>query len=229
VTVSAATHHVMQLLLVKSQLASSCSVRESSASEVVHLGSHGRLSVRVWLRSGAIEMAERDNAVMRVHAPGRAEFWPRGRDDEERRGPTALGQSLHKIERGRIGPMQVLEREHNRLRSRFSEQPRGQRRQLPAPQLLRRELFRQRDVHQRRDQGHVFGSVETDQPQRVLQIGKASSGWLIRAETLPLFLARFRPHPSPMTNPAPGAVAAVAIASAYEVGTYSERRRGNPQ
>ena len=127
-----------------------------------------------------------------------------GDGDRAGRGPTALGQSLHKIERGRIGPMQVLEREHNRLRSRFSEQPRGQRRQLPAPQLLRRELFRQRDVHQRRDQGHVFGSVETDQPQRVLQIGKASSGWLIRAETLPLFLARFRPHPSPMTNPAPG-------------------------
>jgi hypothetical protein len=57
--------------------------------------------------------------------------------------------------------------------------------------------------------GNVFGSVETDQPQRVLQIGKASSGWLIRAETLPLFL--------PMTNPAPGAAAAVAVARAYEV------------
>jgi len=125
-----------------------------------------------------------------------------GDGDRAGRGPTALGQSLHKIARGRIGPMQVLEREHNRLRSRPSEQPRGQRRQLPAPQLLRRELrralFRQRDVHQRRDQGHVFGSVETDQPQRVLQIGKASSGWLIRAETLPLFLARvFAPTPPP--------------------------------
>ena len=42
-SVSAATDHVMQLLLVKSQLAPSCSVRENSASAIVHLvARHGR-------------------------------------------------------------------------------------------------------------------------------------------------------------------------------------------
>jgi hypothetical protein len=41
--VSAATNHVMQLLLVKSQLAPSCTVRESSASVIVHIvARHGR-------------------------------------------------------------------------------------------------------------------------------------------------------------------------------------------
>jgi hypothetical protein len=34
-SVSAATHHVMQLLPVKSQLVPGCRVRESSASEIV--------------------------------------------------------------------------------------------------------------------------------------------------------------------------------------------------
>ena len=40
---SAATHHVVQLPLVKSQLAPSCSVRESSTSVIVHIvARHGR-------------------------------------------------------------------------------------------------------------------------------------------------------------------------------------------
>jgi hypothetical protein len=42
-SVSAATHHVMQLLLVKSPLTPRCTIRESSASAIVHLvGRHGR-------------------------------------------------------------------------------------------------------------------------------------------------------------------------------------------
>jgi hypothetical protein len=42
-SVSAATDHVMQLLLVKSQLTPSCSVRESSASVMVYIiARHGR-------------------------------------------------------------------------------------------------------------------------------------------------------------------------------------------
>ena len=77
-----------------------------------------------------------------------------------------LGESLHQIERGRIGPVQVLEDEHGRLRARPGEKPRDQRRQLPAAQFLgrklRRALLRQRDVHQRRDQGRIFGGVEAD-------------------------------------------------------------------
>ena len=105
---------------------------------------------------GAIEGAERDDAVVRAQAPRRAEFRPRGRDDEERRLSAALGEGLHQVERRRIGPMQILEREDNWLRVRPSEKPRDERRQLPAAQFLRRKLrcafFRQRDVDQRRDQ-----------------------------------------------------------------------------
>jgi hypothetical protein len=43
---------------------------------------------------GAIEGAERDDAVMGAQAPGRPEIRPRGRDDEERRRAPALGESL---------------------------------------------------------------------------------------------------------------------------------------
>ena len=63
-----------------------------------------------------------------------------------------------------------------------------QRRQLPAAQFLRREfrraVLRQRDVDQRRDQGRIFGGVEADEPKRVLEVGEAPVGRLIRAEAL---------------------------------------------
>jgi hypothetical protein len=64
---------------------------------------------------GAIEWAERNDSVVRARAPGRTELWPRGREDEKRRLRAALGQSLHQIERGRIGPVQVFERERRGL------------------------------------------------------------------------------------------------------------------
>ena len=96
-----------------------------------------------------------------------------------RRCPTALGQSLHQIERGRIGPVQVLEREHSRLRPRASQIPSRNRRQLPTAQFLgrelRRALFRQRDIHQRRNERRIFDRVETDQPKRIFEIGNAST------------------------------------------------------
>ena len=137
---------------------------------------------------GAIEGAERDDAVVRAQAPGRAEFRPRGREDEQRRLRAALGERLHQIERGRVGPVQVLEGERDRLRARPGENPRDQRRQLPAAQFLRRELrralLRQRDVDQRREQGRIFGGVEADEPKRVLEVGEAPVGRLIRAEAL---------------------------------------------
>ena len=76
--------------------------------------------------------------------------------------------------------MQVLERERRRLRARPCQKPRDQRRQLPAAQFLgrelRRALLRQRDVDQRREQRRMFGGVEADQPQRVLEVGEAPSG-----------------------------------------------------
>ena len=59
---------------------------------------------------------------------------------EQRRLRAALGERAHEIERGRVGPVQVLEGEHDRLRPRARQNPGRHRRQLPAPQFLRREF-----------------------------------------------------------------------------------------
>ena len=137
---------------------------------------------------GAIERAERDDAVVGAQAPGRAKLGPRGREDEHRRLRAALGEGLHEVERGRVGPVQVLERERDSLRARPGEKPCRQRRQLPAPQFLRRQFRRaflgQRDIDQRRDQRRIFGCVEADEPKRILEVGEAPVGRLIPAEAL---------------------------------------------
>ena len=113
---------------------------------------------------------------MGAQAPWRSKLWPRGREDEQRRLRAALGESVHQIERGWVGPVEVLEGERDRLRSRPGDNPRDKRRQLPAPQFLWREIRRvllwQRDFHQRREQGRIFGGVEADQPKRVLEVGE---------------------------------------------------------
>ena len=128
----------------------------------------------------AIERRERDDAMMRPQAPGRAELRPRRRDDEERRLCAALGERPQEIERGRVRPVQVLEREHDRLRARARQKQGRHRRQLPASQFLRRKYRRavlgQGDVEQRREQRRIFGRVEADQPQSALQIGEPPLG-----------------------------------------------------
>ena len=118
---------------------------------------------------GAIEQRERDRAVMRARAPRRVKFRARCRHDEQRRQRAAFGEAAQYIERGRIGPMQVLEREHDRLRARTRREPGENRRHLPAAQLLRRQrrgaLWRKRDVDKRRQQRHIFRGVELDLAQ----------------------------------------------------------------
>ena len=85
--------------------------------------------------------------------------------------------------------MQVLESEDNRLGPRPGQNPGGHRRQLPSPQLFGREIRgaarRQRDVHERREQGRVFGWVEADQTQRAFEVGEALLGRRIRTKSLP--------------------------------------------
>ena len=127
--------------------------------------------------------------MVRPHAPARVELRPRRRDDQQRRLRPALGQRAHEIERSRVGPVQVLEGEHDRLRSRGRQNPCRHRRQLPAAQLLRREfrcaVLRQEDIDQRREQRRVFGWVEADQNQRILEVGQALVGGQVRAEAVP--------------------------------------------
>jgi hypothetical protein len=91
------------------------------------------------LHLAAIERRQRDGAVMRAHAPGRAELGPRRRNDEQRRKCTALGDAAKHVERGRIRPMQVLERQHQRLGLGARHHPVRQSRQLPPAQFLRRQ------------------------------------------------------------------------------------------
>jgi streptomycin 6-kinase len=85
----------------------------------------------------AIEWGQRDYAMMRAQASGRAKLQARGRDDQERRLHSALGERVHEIERSRIGPVQVLEGEHDRLRPRARQNPGCYRLQLPASQSFR--------------------------------------------------------------------------------------------
>jgi hypothetical protein len=141
----------------------------------------------------AIERRQGDRAVMGACAPGRAEFRPRRRDDEQRRQRAAFGEPAQKIERRRIGPMQILEREHDRLRACPRRHPCEQRCHLPAPQFLRRELRStlrgQRNVNKWREQRHIFGGVELVVLKRHFQIGEAPLGGHIstaEAEAAPL-------------------------------------------
>jgi hypothetical protein len=65
----------------------------------------------------AIERRQGNHAMVRPHAPGRAKLRPGRRNDEQRRLRPALGQTADEIERSWIGPVQVLEGDHGRLRS----------------------------------------------------------------------------------------------------------------
>jgi hypothetical protein len=129
---------------------------------------------------GAIERRQRNRAVMRAHAPGRPELGSCRCHDEQRRQRASLGNAAQHIERGRIGPMQILERQHHRLHLSASHHPVGERRQLPAAQFLgrqcRRPFLRQRDVEERREQRHILRRVELDLRKRTLQLGKAPLG-----------------------------------------------------
>jgi hypothetical protein len=136
----------------------------------------------------AIKGAERDHAVMRTQAPGRAELWAGRRQQEQRCLRPAFGEGAQQVERRRVRPVKILEGDDGRLRPRSGQNPSGHRRQLPSPQLLRRQVggaaLRQWDVHERRKQRRVFRRVEPDQPQRAFKVGEPLVGGRIRAKTL---------------------------------------------
>ena len=118
--------------------------------------------------------------MVRPHAPRWAELRPRRRDDQQRRLRPAFGERAHEIERSRVGPVEVLEGKHDRLRPRGRQNPCRHRRQLSAAQLLWREFRRpilwQEDIDQRREQRRIFGWIQTDQTQSVLKISQALFG-----------------------------------------------------
>ena len=125
----------------------------------------------------ALERSKRNGAVMRAHAPRRTKLWSRCRYEKERRLSAPLGKGAQEVERGGVGPMQVFESEHDRLRARPGQDPGDERGQLTSPKLLRRKgglaARRKRNVYERREQWRVFDRVEADQSQCAFKIGEA--------------------------------------------------------
>ena len=76
----------------------------------------------------------------------------------------ALAERSHEIDRTRIGPLQVLEDENERLHVCAGQDPGGERRQLPVANLIgrkSRQAFRwNRNVGQRRKQGSILRRTE---------------------------------------------------------------------
>ena len=101
----------------------------------------------------------------------------------------ALGECAQEVERGRISPVKVLECQNNRLRTRPRQNPGGHRRELPSPQLFRREIRnaigRQRDVNERCKQRGMFERIEADEPQGAFKVAQALFGGHIPAKSLP--------------------------------------------
>jgi hypothetical protein len=77
--------------------------------------------------------------MIRTRAQARAKLRACGRDDQERGVCAALGQRVHEIERGLIGPEQILEGEDDRLRPGTRQNPGLYRRPPPATQFFRRK------------------------------------------------------------------------------------------
>ena len=77
--------------------------------------------------------------MVRANAPG----WPKLRagsdQDKQRRQRTAFDNATEEIECGRVGPVNILERQHDRLNLGACNCPIRERRQLSAPQFLGRE------------------------------------------------------------------------------------------
>src|SRR5262249_14877625 len=82
---------------------------------------------------------QRDHAVMAAHIPRRPKFRPSGEENEQRCPRTSFGNAAQKVERGRIGPMEVFHHYHRWLSPCARHPPIGKRRQLPASQFFRRQ------------------------------------------------------------------------------------------
>ena len=106
---------------------------------------------------------------------------------KQRRLRAALGERPHEVERGRVGPVQVLEGERDGCerapaRTQAASAASCRRRNSSGASFAARPC-RQRDVDQRGEQGRIFGGVEADQPQRALEVGEALLRGSLRRRT----------------------------------------------
>ena len=135
----------------------------------------------------AIERRQRDDAVVRAHAPRRAELRPRGRDDQQRRLRAALGERAHEIERSRVGPVQVLEGEHDGCdrapaRTHAVIAASCRRRNSSGANFAARSCGRE-NIDQRRERAHIrLGQVRSD--PKWSRGRRALFGRSVRAEAL---------------------------------------------
>ena len=101
---------------------------------------------------------------MRAHAPGRPKFRPRRRKNEERCQRALLGDAPQHIEGRRIGPVQILERQHYGLHLGARHNPVSQCSQLPSAQFLarycRHALLGQGHIEKRGKKRHHLGRLE---------------------------------------------------------------------
>ena len=133
-------------------------------------------------------------AMVRARRPWRAKFGARRGDDHQRRRRASFGEHLQEIERGRVGPVEVFEGEHERLCARPREQPGDHRGELAAPQLVGRK-FRRVDrcggnVEQGREQGRELDRIELHLRERGFEVGKPRSPARLRSRQIAAFPTR---------------------------------------
>ena len=88
----------------------------------------------------AVEPAERHRGDVGQALPGRLEFRPEGDQQQHRQTPDPLDREIEQFERGRIGPMCVLEQHQHRLLLRQTFHLIEQRRKGLAALLRRRKV-----------------------------------------------------------------------------------------
>jgi hypothetical protein len=117
------------------------------------------------LRFMPLEWCQRDHGVMRAVRPHRPKLGPARDDHHERHGGTPLGQHAQQIERRGIGPMDVFDKEDDRLRASASNHPASQSGDEPSAPLIgggrrRRIILRHRQFQERRHQRHRLLGIE---------------------------------------------------------------------
>ena len=91
-------------------------------------------------------------------------------------GRASFGEHLQEIERGRVGPVEVFEGEHERLSARARQQPGDHRGELAATQFVGRKFGRANrcggNVEEGREQGRKLDRIELHLRQRGFEISK---------------------------------------------------------
>jgi hypothetical protein len=102
--------------------------------------------------------------------------WRSRRDDRERRRRASFSEHLQQIKRGRVGPVEVFEREHERLRAGAREHPSDHCGELAASQLVgckfRRADSCKKNIEQRREQRRKLHRIELNLGERGFEVGK---------------------------------------------------------